>query len=302
MLWLVITISAYFFLAVVSLFDRYFLVGSIPNPKVYAFFVGILGALLALFLIPIGITFPELAPVFLLGVGAGFVRIFAILFLAQSIVGSEVSRAVPAIGGFLPIFSFLLFFLFLPSQEILNEFQVIAFLLLILGSVLISLKEFSLRFFSFQNLKYPIVASFLFATAYFLGKILFLQTDFLNGAFLILLGGGLGALSFLFLSEARKSILHQKITQKMSGLFIVGQIFGVLGVGALYYAIFLAKPFQVPLINALEGLRYVFLLFFVFLVGLKFPKILKEEISRKILFQKILAILFIGGGLALLAL
>jgi len=45
----------------------------------------------------------------------------------------------------------------------------------------------------------------------------------------------------------------------------------------------------------------VCLLIFASLISFKFPRILKEEISRKILFQKILAILLITGGLLLLA-
>jgi len=42
-------------------------------------------------------------------------------------------------------------------------------------------------------------------------------------------------------------------------------------------------------------------LIFAVLLSLKFPKILKEEVSREILLQKIVAILLIGGGLTLLA-
>ncbi len=300
MSWLTITISAYLFLAIVSLFDRYFLVGSIPNPKVYTFNVGILWFFLCLFLIPFGINLPEIN-ILILGLGAGLVRIFAVLLLSESIVRSEISRVVPAIGGFLPIFSFLLFLLYLPSQDILNLSHIIAFIFLVSGSVLISLKEISFKFFSLRNLKHPILASLLFAITYLLSKILFLEINFLNGGFLILLGGGLGAASFLLIPKIRKLIFSQRVTPKISRLFLLGQIFGGLGVISLYYAIFLAKPGQVPLINALEGTRYVFLLLFVFLLAKKFPQILKEEISKEILFQKIIAILLIGAGLTLLA-
>ncbi len=119
---------------------------------------------------------------------------------------------------------------------------------------------------------------------------------------MILLGGGLGAASFLILPKIRKLIFSQKFTQKMSGLFILGQIFGGVGVISLFYAIFLAKPVQVPLINALEGIRYAFLLLFVFVLAKKFPQLLKEEISKKVILQKIIAILLIGTGLMFLAL
>ncbi len=299
MTWLLITILAYFFLAVVSLFDRYFLVGSIPNPKVYTFYVGILWFFLCLFLIPFGVVFPDSNIIFL-GLITGIIRILAVLFLTKSIVESEISRVIPAIGGFLPIFSFLLFFLFSTQKENLNLFQIIAFAVLVLGSVLISLKEASFKFLSFKSLKYPLLTSFLFAVTYFLGKVLFLKTTFLNGGFLILLGGGLGAASFLILSQTRKSIFSQRPTQKISWIFLLGQIFGGIGTVALYYAIFLAKSSQVPLINALEGTRFAFLLIFVLILSLWRPSFLKEEISRKVLFQKIIAILLIGGGLALL--
>ena len=298
--WLLITILAYFFLAIVSLFDRYFLVGPIPNPKVYTFYGGILCLFACLILIPFGIIFPERDIIFI-GLGAGLIRILAILFLTESIVRSEVSRVVPAIGGFLPIFTFLLFFFHFPEAGILNSFQITAFVLLILGSVLISLKDFSLRFFTFETLKYPMIAAFLFASSFFLSKKLYLETNFLNGLFLILFGGGLGAVIFLFFREIRESIFTKRITRRISGFFLLGQTFGGTGIFLQQFAVFLANPGQVPLINALEGTRYIFLLFFVFLLAKKFPQLLKEEISRKILFQKIIAIFLIGAGLLILS-
>ena len=299
MLWLLITILGYFFLAIVSLFDRYFLVGPIPKPIVYTFNIGILGLFICLILLPFGISMPTWN-FLILGLAAGWVRILAIFFLNKSIVESEVSRVVPAIGGFLPIFSFLLFLLYFPMAEILNLFQVTAFILLLTGSVLISLKKFSIQSLTFKILKYPIISAFLFALTFFLTKILFLKTDFLDGLFLILFGGGLAASSFLTVPQNRKIIFSQKPTQKISILFLLGQIFGGLGVGLLYFAVFLAEPGQVPLINALEGIRYVFLLCFVFLLFRWKPQILKEEMGGKILIQKVLATALIVAGLFVL--
>jgi drug/metabolite transporter (DMT)-like permease len=299
MSWLLITILAYFFLAVASLFDRYLLIGPIPQPKVYTFYVGILGLFLCFLLFPFATPLPEKIFI-ILGLVAGFVRILAILFLTEGIVRSEISRVVPAIGGLLPVFSFLIFLSISPLQEILNLSQITAFIFLVIGSVLISLKEISLKFFSLTNLKYPISAAFLYALTFFLTKILFLKTSFLNGFFLVVLGGGLGALCFLLFKKNREQIFSQEPTHKIKGLFVLGQIFGGLGIISQYYAIFLAKAFQVPLINALEGTRFVFLLVFVFLLALWRPELLKEEVRGKILIQKIIAILLIGIGLAIL--
>ncbi|MCX6760519.1 MAG: hypothetical protein NTZ84_00195 [Candidatus Nealsonbacteria bacterium] len=300
-MWIVAAILAYFFLAIVSLFDRYFLVGPISNPKVYTFYIGISCLLFCLFLIPFGISLPAIGIIFL-GLIAGLTRMLGTLFVAISITKSEISRVIPAVGALQPIFSFFLFFLFLPQSRTLSVVQVIAFILLVFGSVLISVKKFNKEFFSFQALKYPIIASFLYSLTFFLIKSLFLETTFLNGMFLILLGNGLVSLVFFVSPKDREIIFNQKLSKKISGFFILGQALGGLALLFQYYAVFLAKTGQVPLINALEGTRYVFLLFFVFLLSGWKPQLLKEEVSREAFLPKVLAVLFIVGGMALLVL
>jgi hypothetical protein len=300
MSWLFFTILAYFLLAIISLSDRYFLVGLIPNPKVYTFNIGILGLLVGFLIIPLGLHIPEIN-IILLGLGAGLVRIIAVFFLNKGIFQSEASRVVPAVGGLLPIFSFLIFLIFFPKTEILNLSQIIAFLLLLIGSVLISFEIFQKKFFKIKNLTYPIIAALLFALTFFLIKTLFLKTEFFNGLFLMLLGGGLGVLSFLFFPQVRKDIFSQKISKKISILFPLAETIGGLGVLSQYYAVFLVRPGQVPLINALEGTRYIFLLLFIYFISRWRPSLLKEKMKGKILFQKIFATLLIIVGLAILA-
>jgi hypothetical protein len=300
MSWLLVAILAYFFLAIVSLFDRYFLVGAIPNPMVYTFYIGAIGLPICLLLLPFGITLP-IKGIIILGLVTGFIKILGNIFLMESISRSEVSRAVPAIGGLMPIFSFLLFFLYFPKKEILNLYQIVAFILLVFGSVLISLKKVSGGFFSFKNLKYPIIASIIFALSFFLMKILFLKVDFLTGFFLVLLGGGLGALGFFVLPSFRNNFFLQRINKNISGIFLLAQVIG--GLGALFqqYSFFLAEASQVPLINALEGIIYVFLFIFVLILSFWKPALLKEEMEGATIFQKIIAILLIGVGLVILA-
>ena len=301
MSWLLITILAYFFLALVSLFDRYFLVGPMPDPKIYTFYIGALWIFTCFLLIPFEIILPK-PTIIILGLITGVLRIFAVLFLAYSILRSEISRVMPIIGGLLPIFSLIFFSFYFQGAETLNLSQITAFFLIIFGSVLISLKNFSIKFFTFESLKYPVSTAFLFALSFFLTKNLFLKTDFLSGFFLILLGGGLGAMSFLIFSQFRKNVFTRKLNQKMSGIFFIGQIFGSVGVILQQYAIFLARPNQVPVINALEGIRYVFLLLFIFILSFWKPNLLKEEMKGAVLLQKLVAILLIGLGLTILSL
>jgi len=298
-MWLLIAILSYFFFALASLLERYLLIGSLPQPKVFTFYVGILSFLFCFVLIFFIPSLPEINLI-LLGILAGIVRTTGLFFLFKGIFEIEVSRVVPAMGGLVPIFSFFLFFSFFPGEEILNLSQFIAFILLIFGSVLISLKEFSLKYLSLTNLKYPTLAALFFALTFLLTKIVFLETPFLSGLFLLILGSGLGGMFFLIFKETRKLIFFQKPDLKTINVFVLSQSFGGLGLISQLLAVFLAQPFEVPLINALEGTRYLFLLFFVFLLANSRPAILKEEMKGRVLFQKILAVLLIGVGLFLL--
>jgi drug/metabolite transporter (DMT)-like permease len=302
-MWLAASLIAYFFLAIVSLFDRYLLVGPMPSPKAYTFNVGIFGLVFCLILFFFaGIDFPSVN-IIMLGLLIGVIRIIAILFLTISITKSEVSRVVPAIGALQPIFSFLLFFLFLPQSLAFSVFQAIAFILLVFGSALISVKKFNKEFFNFRTLKYPIAASFLYSLTFFLTKYLFIkENDFLIGIFLILFGSGLASLAFIVFPNSREIILKQKISGKISGLFLLGQAIGGIAIILQNYSVFLAGVEQVPLINALEGTRYVFLLFFVFLLAGWKPQILKEEVTKEAFLPKVIAVLLIAGGMFFLIL
>ncbi|MDP3995700.1 MAG: hypothetical protein Q8P74_00385, partial [bacterium] len=140
MSWLIITISAYLILAVVFLVDKYLLAGPIPNPKLYAFYIGILGIAVIIFVPFVDFYPPTFWEAFLSFVsGASF--IYAIFWFFKGLRIFEPSRIVPAIGGVLPIFTFLLIFLFSRGKETLDLFGLLSFLLLIAGTVLITYEK-----------------------------------------------------------------------------------------------------------------------------------------------------------------
>ncbi len=118
------------------------------------------------------------------------------------------------------------------------------------------------------------------------------------------IGGVLIGLSFLAFSEVRQTVFDFRPKRKKEAIlpFFLGQIIGGGAFVLQNYSVALAKINQIPLINALEGVRYVFLLFFIFLISRRFPKLLKEETTTLSLRQKILGILLISAGLSLLAL
>jgi len=298
MLWLLITILSYFFFALVSLIDRYLLAGPLPHPKVYAFYVGMLG-LLALVLVPLGFYFPGIENLFW-SLLAGAVWILATYFLYLAIYHNEVSRVIPAINGLLPVLTYFILVITSFEKGLIDWKYLLPLLFLISGSVLITLKKPSL---SLQDLKFPLMAAIFFAFGFLLMKRVYLTQPFISGFIWMRLGGVLTGLLFLVLGNIKETVFQKKpITQKKVLLpFIFAQVFSAGAFFLQNYAVVLARLDQIPLINALEGTRYLFLLGLVFILAKKAPHLLKEEMEGRVLKQKLIATLLIIIGFAFLA-
>jgi len=141
MTWLIISIFAYFLNALAGLIDKILLKKSIPEPVVYTFYVGVL-SLIALVLIPWGFQYPGLN-LLLTSLLAGFIFIFALWLLYTLLKKEEVSRIIPLVGGFSSVFVFLSASLF--SLERLSSRQILAFIIILIGGFLISLKGKELK-------------------------------------------------------------------------------------------------------------------------------------------------------------
>lgn len=300
--WLLITISSYLILAIVSLVDKYLLTSSIPNPKVYTFYVGTLGILVLLIAPFIGFYIPEISQI-ILSLLAGAIYIYALFWFFKSLHLFETSRIVPAIGGMTPLFSFGLIYIFSFGKEILSLSEIIAFVFLISGSILITMRRKKL--ITLKSLQFSALTAFLLSLAFVLTKYVYLDQPFWNAFIWLRIGGFIMALSFfIFIPEVKKEIFQKReyFPKKTTAIFLSNQVAGAGSNILQNWAIFLAPLVYIPIINSLAGVQYVFLLAFAVLFSVKFPKILKEEISREIIFQKIIAILLIGIGLVLLVL
>ena len=241
--------------------------------------------------------------------GSGFLFSLALLVFFNVLRVFEASRLVPATGAFIPLLIFLFIFLLSRGQEALSLVELAAFLLLVGGTILISHEKGVSH--NKASLASALQSAFLFALAFVAAKYAYTGQQFWP-VFMTLRIGGLGAaLLLLSLQEVRNELLGRG--QKGSGIsfwempqkymvFLLGQASGALGEISRNAALFLVPLAMLPFVNALQGLQHVFLLAFAALLSWKFPHILQEEISRSSLLQKFVAILLIGGGLALLAL
>jgi len=300
MLWLIAAISAYLILSIVFTIDKYLLRISLPNPKVYTFYVGILGILI-LFLIPfVNFKIPQLSQI-ILSFFTGALYMFGLFWFYKGVKTFEVSRIVPAIGALIPLFSVLLIYMFSLGKEVLSPSEIISLFLLISGSVLITLERE--KSITIQSFKVSIISAFLLSLSFVLTKFVFLKQSFWSGFILIKLGGVLGGLIFLFNKEVRDILFRIKniLPKKTTGIFLLNQGMGAVANTLQNWAIALSPLIYVSFINALQGIQYAFLLIITVFLSLKFPKILKERIEINTLVQKIFAIFLILIGLAILS-
>ncbi|MFA5029841.1 MAG: GRP family sugar transporter [Patescibacteria group bacterium] len=295
MTWLIIIAFAYLLNAVATTTDKFLLSKKISNPAIYAFFIGAL-SVLGVIIAPFGFKLGYPLWLVLLDLVSGLIFAFAYLYMFKALSKNEASRITPFMGGWQPIFVLILASVFL--DERLSILGLLAFLVILAGTWLISRQKTTAKTRAGYFL--AIIATLLFAISYTLSKYLFTSQDFITVFVWARIGTFLGALLFLLPGRNRRDI-KKEVTQpqkKAGSLFIFGQVCGALSFILVNYVISISS--SVAIVNALRGLEYVFLLIIILALSKKFPKILEEKMTPKILTQKIIAIVLIITGLVLI--
>lgn len=298
MSWLNIAIIGYFFLALANVGDK-LLISRAIRPVVYTFFTCLLG-LLVFVLAPWGLAWPGFYQL-LICLATGIVFFIALFLLFKAISIAEVSRVVTIVGGLTPLFVFTFSYFFLGERLDISEITV--FIMLIAGIVLVSVGEKRTLVFSKKAILMALFSAFFYAGFYSLSKYIYFKQSFISGFIWIRVGAFLGTLAFLTRSSWRRAIIKavsgqtQAISTKIKLLFLSNQTVGALGFILTNYAIALGS---VTLVNAMQGVQYAFVLILTIFIVKKFPQLLREKITGRILVQKILAICLIGIGLVLL--
>jgi drug/metabolite transporter (DMT)-like permease len=298
MSWLFLAIGSCFLYAIVTVINK-FLLGqrATTRPLVFTFWLGVL-SVFTLVLAPFGMGWPGPAA-FLFDIFVGLVYFVAILYTYEAMDINEASRVSSLTGGLTPIVVLILSYLFL--FESLTIIHLAAFLLLVLGGFLISVRKSrsglagGLKGFWFISLSiilgaiYWILAKYAFDSQGFVTGFVWSRMGFVLAAGLVLLRPSWRKM--IFISE-------KQATPKIGGLFVGSKLLAAGGSLFIHLALSLGNA---ALVNALQGVQYVFLLIFAVILSKKFPQILEEKMTRGILAQKIAAVLLIVAGLALIA-
>lgn len=319
-MWLVAAISAYSINAGVYVADKFLLSKKIHSSIAYAFYVGIW----SIFNFALLIFAPWLpsGKELLLDLSAGVLFFITLIFWYKALHQSEATRVVPVVGALVPIFSFVLSFIFLGEK--FSGQEMLAFIVLIAGGILISIKQTKVYLFKkvIEKIGYiwgsitgeihaayrptrrlitnSIVSALFFAIYYVLMKHIYNEQPFIGSFVWSRLGTFVAVMAVLLVPTWRQTIReHQQgaSTPKNLAFFLSVRL---LAAGAFIMLNWAVSLGNVAMINALQGTQFLFLIFLVFIFSVKFPKILKEELGRGVLMQKIIGVILISMGLWIL--
>ncbi|MBD3247997.1 EamA family transporter [Candidatus Falkowbacteria bacterium] len=324
-MWLSIAVTAYFINAGVYVADKFLLSKKIHSSIVYAFYVSV-WSFLNIVILAIDPWMPD-ARGLALDLAAGLLFLATLVFWYKALHQSEATRVVPIVGALVPVFSFLLSFIFL--GETLSERQFLAFIILVIGGILISVKHtkfyemkaigervkniFGSTFGKIKAEYNPtrrlimnsLVSALFFAAYYVLIKYVYNTQPFIGGFVWSRMGSFLGALLILAVPDWRRKIIkktRRKRKVKKTALSIFFFFFIRLMAAVAFILLNRAISLgNVALINSLQGIQYVFLFFIVFILSSRYPKVIEEEWGASVLLQKTLGALLVCLGLYMLA-
>jgi drug/metabolite transporter (DMT)-like permease len=311
--WLILAISAQVFGAGVVLIDKYIVSDErvMPKPFVYAFITCLLsGASILLFafwwvpyIVPIdGLVFPRLdniekptLTVVAFSILGAYTFFSALTSMFTALKEADASDVVPVVGAVTAVATSALAFLFLGTR--LSDNYIVGILLLAIGTALVSHFRFT-----YKTALICAHAGLFFALHSVTMKGLF-ELDgisFDNAFFWSRVGFVFFALSMLLVPDWTARVHGQmKGTGKRAGaLVLLNKVLAGVASIMILKATELAPADDFPIIQALGGLQFVFILGIGLLIGHKTPQTAGEnhssvkEIIHKSLFVSIIVIGF----------
>lgn len=303
MMWILLATGAQLINAVVAIVDKYIVSDkdALPRPFVYAFYSCLVtaGWVVVYFLsfIPgladLGVpSFQNIQSPTIQVVGMSFLAAYtffmALVSLYDALKRADASDVMPVIGAVSTISSFGLSFLLLDIT--LTPNFIWGIVLLALGTLLVSQVQFT------RSIALLTVHSGLFFALHYISmKGLFQQTSFDDGFFWSRMAFVAFALSLLLVPVYYEKITTQtKSTSRRAGALVVGN---KLMAGVAAFMLLKATDWgDVAVVQALDGLKFVFILLLSVLVGRFIPTAAGENkndlssILRKVAYVGIICV------------
>lgn len=303
-----LAIVGYFFAALVFLLDRYILKEKIPNPSVYAFFVGLF-SFFAITLIPFGFSFFSF---WATGISlfSGMFFIYGLVGLYSAIRLSNIVRIAPLWGSLTTVFVLVFCWAgcFLRGESI-HLFEMIGVFFLVCGGILFSLRlPFQTRVF-FRGFRYTIFSAMLIALFLVGFQMASKDQNFVSVYVWSRLGMFLGAVSLFLYLPFRRDILDmyrglkgKEKKEKRSGVVLVFLANKGLGATAHFLnslAIFFGSA---VVVQALASAQFAFVAILSILAAPFFPNVFRTQMRKGFAIQMAVAFFFVVFGMIFVAL
>jgi len=294
--WLFFAILPYALYSVTNYIEKFIVDKEVGEPATLTILSGFLTIIVAVFLFLIK-GLPLVAPfqAFILLV-IGMLLIFYYIPYFKALSLDDASRVVP-LYQFYPIFSLVLSFIFL--HQGLKGIQLIGFFLITIGGFLLGTEKVTGKIFSLRkSFWYMMLASLMYACTGILFKFVTVS-DFWVSMSYQTLGIAFGGFLLFLYSPYRKVFLRdmKTIKKKVVVALTASQWITLLADFSYFYAITLTS---VAIVSVMQGTQPLFLLLFGLILTLFFPQIIKEDISRKTLCTKLVAVILLFAGIILI--
>lgn len=316
-MWLILAVLSYLMQAVTGSIDRIIVHKEVNKPIVISFWVALF-SVLTIFIPLVGFLPLDFAQDFKLVIPdinllvliilVGALNQVALLFIYKALVTGEATRISSIVGAITPIVTLTGAYIIL--NERLDSFSLLGFLILILGTLALTINSRSKKSDSLAWIKYALATSLTLGAASVLAKSIFDQHQFISAYSL----SALGALVYVIVitvisSDVRQtinSIINKKSNKskklaksnKQAKWIMFNALFGGLAIIILNLAIDLGSP---SLVNALRGIQFAGIFVIAILLSKKHPKLLDEKLDSKSKKQKFTGIVLVVIGIFILA-
>ena len=260
----------------------------------YVFWLGAM-SVFGVILVPFGY---KGAPLSLIAIafGAGIIHLFGVFFYYLALKRGEASNTLAIMGGFSPVATVAIGFLFLNQH--MTGWRLIGFALMTAGGFLM----FGSEKLPMKKLLPPVLlAAGLLGLVNVLEKVVYNQTNFVTGYVWFTIGTFLGALSLLLRPQWRKQIREESGNDDPRNRFwyFVNRFISGVGSFLVFYAISHAQP---AIVDAISGVRYAIIFIGAFALTKLRPQWLRETFSGPQLATKTMATLMVVAGLVIVGL
>lgn len=296
MSWIFISISAHFCWALVNVGDKYLVSKRIQNPFIYMLWLYQLSVFPVVLIPFVHFFVPDITNIFWL-MAAGILWVLSGLPYIKAMQMEEPSR-INMYWSLIPVFILLFTTVFLGER--FTQFQLFAFALLVAGSAVASVRAKGGRLSFSRAARLMVIAALGFSIQITIMDHVLATVPFIVAFIWLSLFGAIAATAIALLPQFRSEYIRE---YKKAGRWLkigipIIVLFELTGTAFSQYALSLGPA---AFVLAFEGSQVLFVFVISTFLSLFYPHIIKEELDKKNIFLKLIALCFVVLGTIVLA-